>query len=211
LHGTMEFDNWYSERPVSAVSNFWPFSESTFCREIPSRGEDNHAPLYQAPQDITTRHHYKTSLQNITAQECHRTVNYPVCQTSTGPRKNVAEPAITNATIYTAAKREEEYKQSVSLWHIGWLGVRARTPSCAKPIPNRILPASTRKISHIHDQKSASRKQKQKIFLEGQKECISLAGNRTPASCELFFRMTSRNTDHYTTKDGCSDGSRMTT
>jgi hypothetical protein len=29
----------------------------------------------------------------------------------------------------------------------------------------------------------------------------SLAGNRTPASCELFFRMTSRNTDHYTTKD----------
>jgi hypothetical protein len=36
---------------------------------------------------------------------------------------------------------------------------------------------------------------------QGQKEGISLAGNRTPASCELFFRMTSRNTDHYTTKD----------
>jgi hypothetical protein len=30
---------------------------------------------------------------------------------------------------------------------------------------------------------------------------VSLAGNRTPASCELFFRVTSRNTDHYTTKD----------
>jgi hypothetical protein len=36
---------------------------------------------------------------------------------------------------------------------------------------------------------------------EAQKKCISLAGNRTPASCELFFRMTSRNTDHYTTKE----------
>jgi hypothetical protein len=62
LHGTMEFDNWYSEGPVSAVSNFWSLSESTFCREIPSRGEDNHAPLYQAPQDITARQHCKTSL-----------------------------------------------------------------------------------------------------------------------------------------------------
>jgi hypothetical protein len=34
-----------------------------------------------------------------------------------------------------------------------------------------------------------------------KKKRNSLAGNRTPASCELFFRMTSRNTDHYTTKD----------
>jgi hypothetical protein len=41
---------------------------------------------------------------------------------------------------------------------------------------------------------------------EGKNEGISLAGNRTPASCELFFRMTSRNTDHYTTKDGFDEG-----
>jgi hypothetical protein len=68
LHGAMEFDNWYSEGPVSAVSSFWPFSESRFCREIPSHGEDNHAPLYQAPQDTTAKHHCKTSLQNITAK-----------------------------------------------------------------------------------------------------------------------------------------------
>jgi hypothetical protein len=52
------------------------------------------------------------------------------------------------------------------------------------------------------------------VWLEGQKKIalgwqkgISLAGNRTPASCELFFRMTSRNTDHYTTKDDLFDES----
>jgi hypothetical protein len=66
-------------------------------------------------------------------------------------------------------------------------------------------------ISHTHDQESASRQQKQKCLSKKQKESISLAGNRTPASCELFFRMTSRNTDHYTTKDDCSDGEKMTT
>jgi hypothetical protein len=51
------------------------------------------------------------------------------------------------------------------------------------------------------------------VWLEDQKrlhwngkKSISLAGNRTPASCELFFRMTSRNTDHYTTKDDWFDG-----
>jgi hypothetical protein len=100
----MEFDNLYSEGPVSAVSNFWPFSESTFCREIPSRGEDNHAPLYQAPQDITARHHCKTSLQN------HRTgvlssSSYLLCHTSTGPRKKVAEPTTTNADILHCSKK----------------------------------------------------------------------------------------------------------
>jgi hypothetical protein len=36
---------------------------------------------------------------------------------------------------------------------------------------------------------------------EGKKNSISPTGNRTPASCELFRGMTSRNTDHYTIED----------
>src|SRR5690242_486212 len=36
---------------------------------------------------------------------------------------------------------------------------------------------------------------------KSKKNRISPTGNRTPASCELFRGMTSRNTDHYTIED----------
>jgi hypothetical protein len=54
-------------------------------------------------------------------------------------------------------------------------------------------------VANTYNRRRRSSAKSDQKFKKMQKE-ISPAGNRTPASCELY-RMTSRNTDHYTTEE----------